>query len=139
MPFEQELQDRPAGFQVEIEGPIHELELPHAPVEQALEVIEQRRQRRLPHRDVQRGQAELAGERAAARGLDVDDAVRHVLVIIEIVGQRQLGELGQLRGNDLGRRAFAGEQLPADSGECQIRFASDDVVGQLHDGLRSTS
>ena len=37
VPFEQELQDRPAGIDVQIEGPIHKLELPHAPVEQALQ------------------------------------------------------------------------------------------------------
>ena len=103
MAFEEELQDRPAGVDVEIERAVHELELPHAAVEQPLQFAEQRGQRRLPHGDVERRQAELAGERAAARGLDIDDAVRDVVVVVEIVGQRQLGELGQLGGNDLGK------------------------------------
>src|ERR1035441_3242479 len=53
-PFEQELEDRPAGMDVQIKGPIHELELPHSPGEQALQMSEQGGQRRLPHRNIQR-------------------------------------------------------------------------------------
>ncbi len=89
----------------------------------------------MPHGDVQGREAELARERAAARGLDVDDAVRDVLVVVEIVRQRQVGEFGQRGGNDLRGGAFAGEQLTAEAGEGQVRLAGDDVVGQLRDGL----
>ena len=123
------------ALSVEIEGAVHKLELPHAAVEQALQVLEQRGQGSLPHRDVERREAELARERAAARGLDIDDAVRHVLVVVEIVGQRELRELGQLGGDDLAGGPFPREQLRADLGELQVRLAGDDVVGQLHDGL----
>src|ERR1019366_596194 len=52
-----------------------------------------------------------------------------------IIGQYQLGELRQAGGDDFGSRAFAREQLPTDFGECQVGFAANDVVGQLHDGL----
>ena len=46
-----------------------------AAVEQPLHRGEERVERHVPHRHVERRQAELALERAAARRLDVDDAV----------------------------------------------------------------
>ena len=60
----------------------------------------------LPHWDVQRRKAKLAGERAAARGFDVNDTVRDVLLVVKLVRQRELGELGQPRGDDLGGGPF---------------------------------
>src|ERR1035441_7835714 len=135
VPFEQELQDGPASIDVQIECPIHELELLHTPVEQMLQVTEQRGQRRLAHRDVQRRKAELAREGAAARSLNINDTVRYVPVVIKIIGQHQLGKFGQPGGNDLRGWAFTAEQLSADFGKLQIRLPGNDVIGHLHDGL----
>ena len=61
--------------------------------------------------------------------------MRDVLVVIEIVWQRKLRELRQRGGNDFRRWPLPREQLGANLGEFQVRLASDDVVGQLHDGL----
>ena len=90
MACEEEFEDGAAGLDVEVEGAVHKFELPDAACQQVLEVGKQGRQWRLAHRDVERGKAKLAGERAAARGLDVDDPVGDVPVIIEVVGQSQL-------------------------------------------------
>ena len=43
-------------------------------------------------RHVERRETELAAERAAARGLDVDDAMGHILVGVEVVRQPQIAE-----------------------------------------------
>src|ERR1035441_5837816 len=137
VPFEQELQYRLAGVDIEVEGPIHKLELLHAAVQQPLQVLQQHGQRCLPHGNVERREAELAGEGAAARGFDVDNAVRDVLVVIEVIGQHQFRELGQRSGDDLRGWALTGAQLPANFGECQIRLARDNIVHQLQIGRAS--
>ena len=61
--------------------------------------------------------------------------MRDVLVVVEIVRQRELRELGSGGRDYFGRRPFACEQPTADLGEHQVRFAGDDVIGQLRDGL----
>ena len=75
---------------VEIERAVNELELFHAAIQQPLQLFEQGGQGNLPHRNVERRQAKLARERTAARRLDVDDAVRDVVVGVEVVRQDDL-------------------------------------------------
>ena len=87
---------------VEIERAVNELELLHTAIEQALQLFEQGGQRNLPDGNVERRQAELARERTAARGLDVNDAMRDVVVGVKIVGQGDLGKFRQFGGNDFG-------------------------------------
>ena len=102
---EEEFEDGPAGGDVEIERAVNELELLHAAVEEPLHFAEEFVQRNLPDGDVERRQAELAGERTAARRLDVNDAMREVVVGVKVVGQGDLGKVGQFGGNDFGQRS----------------------------------
>ena len=99
-PREEELQDGAAHHQVQVERPVHELELRGAARQQPFHRRQKLLQRELPHRDVQRRQAELARERAAARRLHVNHAVREVVGCVEVVGQRDVLQLGQLGGDD---------------------------------------
>ena len=101
--LEEEFEDGLADGDVEVERAVNELELFHAAIEQPLQLLEQGGQGNLPHRDVERRQAEFAGERAAARRLDVDDAVRDVVVGVKVVGQGELGKVRQFGGNDFGQ------------------------------------
>ena len=66
MAVQKELEQRAAHQQVQVEGAVHELELLHPPVDESLQFGQHFLQGKLPHRNVQRRQAELAGERAAA-------------------------------------------------------------------------
>ncbi len=61
---QQEFENGAAVIEVQIESAIHELELPRATVEQALQVVEQTGQGGCAHRDVQGRQAKLAGKGA---------------------------------------------------------------------------
>ena len=75
---------------VEIERAVNELELLQSAIQQLLHFAEEFVQRNLPHRNVERRQAELAGERAAARRLDINDAMRDVVISVKVVGQGYL-------------------------------------------------
>src|SRR5882672_2447579 len=97
--FEKKLQQGFADGEVEIEGPIHELEMFHAAIKQALQFLEEFRQRRLPDWNVEGRKAELAGERAASRCLDINDPMGNVPLAIKLVRQSQLAELRQGRMN----------------------------------------
>ena len=94
MAVQEKLQNGFAGGDVQVEGAIDKFELTHAAVEQFLQFGQQGGQGELPHRHVERGQAEFAGERAAARGFDINDAVGDIFVVVEFVGQRELGGSG---------------------------------------------
>src|SRR5262245_21136362 len=91
--FEEELKQGAADVQVQVEGAVHELELPDPAVEEPLQMLEQPVERGLPHGNVERAETELACERAAARRLHIDDPVRDVVIGIQIVGQGELAEL----------------------------------------------
>src|SRR5687767_14023642 len=95
-----EIEQRFADVQVQVEGAIDELELRDAAVKQALKMAQQFIERRLAHGNVERRQTKFAGERTTTRRFDVNDAMRDVLVVVQIVGQHKLRELRQLRGND---------------------------------------
>src|SRR5260221_10362830 len=138
---EKEFQDGFAGGDVKGERAIHKLELLYAGIEQALHVVEQCWQRNLAHRNVERRQTKLAGERTTARRLDVDDAMRDVVFSVEIVRQDDPGKVRQFSGDgfwkNTARRSLAPpfQQYLAHFAKLQIRFAGDDVVGKFNNGL----
>src|SRR5262245_53440999 len=104
MTFEEELQDCAAGLDVQVERPVHELELASAAVEELLHRLQESGQGRLTHRNVQRRKAEFTRERATARGFDVNDAMGDVLWVVKAVGELESRKVRQLGGNDLGKR-----------------------------------
>ncbi len=99
---EKEFENGSAGGDVEIERAVNELELFQAAIQKLLHLAEEFLQRHLPHWNVERRQAEFAGERAAARRLDVNDAMRDVVIGVKVVGQGELGKVRRLGGNDFG-------------------------------------
>src|SRR6185295_8710189 len=134
-PFAEEMQNRAADFEIQVERAIHKLELFDASVQQFLEAFEERGEGDLPHRDVQRRQAELAREWATARRLNVDDAMRDVLVRIKIVRQRDFFQVRQFGMNDFLWWRVARQQPAANISERQISLASDHVVRAPHNLL----
>ena len=84
---------------------------------------------------VQRRQAELAFEGAAARGLDIDEAARDVLVRVFSVRQRDVGERRLQAGEHLLRRRPAGEDVGAEFRKGHVAPAGDHVIGQRTDAL----
>ena len=111
--LEKEFENGAADIDVQVEGAVDELELFHTALEEAFESGEQLRQGGLPDGNVQGGEAEFAGKGAAARGLDVNDAMGDVLSGIEVVGEGEPREIGEVSRNDFGRGSLAGEQLLA--------------------------
>src|SRR5205823_11829216 len=59
------LKDGFADADIQVERAVNKLEKLHPTLEQSIERIQQGGQRELPHRNVQRGEAEFAGERTA--------------------------------------------------------------------------
>ena len=93
IPFEEKFEDRGAGVEVEVEGAVNEFEGARAPLEEALHRGEKFLQWKLTDRSVERREAKVAMERAAARCFDVEDAVCDVLISVEVVGQGEIGEI----------------------------------------------
>src|SRR5258706_10265382 len=133
IPFQEKLQQRPARAQVQVEGAIDKFEMLHAAIEQPLQFRQQRRQGRLPHRNIERRKAEFAAKRTAARSFDVNHPMRYVAFVVELVRQHKLAELRQRRRNDLLSGLFSGQQLATKLGEFEVRFPGDDIIGQRHD------
>ena len=127
---EEKIEERFAREKIQVERAVNELKLFQAAIQKFLHRREKFIQRHLPHGNVQRRQAELAGERTAARRFDVNDAMREVRFRVKIVGQGEARKFRQL-GQDDFRRHFAIQKLPAYLGKFQIRLAGDDVVGQF--------
>ena len=121
---------------MQVEGAVDELESSRAAIEESLHRAEKAIERKLADRQIDGREAELAGERASAGGLDIDDTVAEVLVGVERVGKGQLGQIRQRRGEDPGCRRLSVEQLAAKIGEGKIRLARDGVVGETHELLR---
>ena len=88
---------------VEIERAVNKFELFQPAIQKLLHFGEEFVQRDLPHGNVERREAKFAGERAAARRLDVNDAVREVVVGVKVVGQGDLRKVRQLGGDDFGQ------------------------------------
>ena len=94
---EEELEDGGAGFQIEVECAVNEFELAVAAVEKTLHGSEKSVERELTDRFVEGGETELTFVRTTARGFDVNDAMREVVVGVKIVRQRERGEVGKRR------------------------------------------
>ena len=144
---EEKLENGGAGFQIEVECAVNEFELAAAAVEKALHGGEKSVERKLADRFVEGGETELAFVGTTSRGFDVNDAMREVVVGVEIVRQRERGEVGKRRaGRRSGRkskgmsrskrrRGRRGKELAAKLGESKVGFAGDDVVGEARDFL----
>ena len=103
---EEKLENGGAGFQIEVECAVNEFELAAAAVEKALHGGEKSVERKLADRFVEGGETELAFVGTTSRGFDVNDAMREVVVGVEIVRQRERGEVGKRRaGRRSGRKS----------------------------------
>ena len=96
--FQEKFKYRQAGGDFQIESTVDKTEMPRAAVVQHLEFAEKTLNFEGPRGFIQRRQAELAFERAAARGFDINEAPRDVFVAVFAIGQRDVSE----------RRLFAG-------------------------------
>src|SRR6476646_9394169 len=133
--FEEELEQSPADVEIQVEGPIHELEMLHAAIEQLLQFGQKLIERGLANGNIQRGETKLARERTAARGFHVNDPVCDIGVVVEVIRQFELAKLGQWRGNNLCRRWVSAEQEMAKFREFEVGFTGDNEISQLHDLL----
>lgn len=132
--LEEELEDAAGDDGVEVECAVDELELADAPIQERLHGPEEAVERELADGNVERGQAELAGEGATTGGLDIDHPVGAVAFVVEVVGELEMGGIGD-RGVEDVRELRAGDELAAEIGEREVRLARDDVMGEGGDLL----
>ena len=123
-------------FKVEVEGAIHEFDTFHTAREQALEFRAQARPVEYAYAGVNGRDAILAAERAAARGLEIGEACREIMVGIERIGQRQPHGIGWRGVDDFLAQRRAGEHSAAKVGEGEVGFAADDEVGERRQQMR---
>ena len=83
--IEEELEDRARRGEMEIERAIDKLELPSPAGEQTIQRREEWLQREGADGNIERGEAEFAGKRTAARGFDVENPVRDVVIAIAVL------------------------------------------------------
>jgi hypothetical protein len=133
--FEEESEDGAAGFDVQIERAINELERFDATREESFEGREEAGKRKGANCGVEGREAELAREGAAAGGFDIDDAMGDVVVGVEVVRQAELVQVRQGRVDEFGAGALMIEEVMAEAWESKVGFAGDDVIGELNDGL----
>jgi hypothetical protein len=133
--FEEEAKNRRCHAEIQIEGAIDELERSGSSVEESLHRREKALDVERPHRNLERRQAELAFEGAPARRFHIDDPLRDVRVRVEVVGQRDLGQIRNGRFDHPRRRRSAFEDLTHKSGKREVRFPGHDVVGESGDRL----
>ncbi len=138
-PVEKEPKDRLADVKVEIEGSINELELFDAPVQQFLHAAQKLIQWGVANRNIERGQTELASERATSGRLDINDPMGDVLIGVVGIGGCQILKPGRLRFDDFVERAFPRQEIAAQGGKGQIRFTTNGVIGFVNDGLAGVS
>ena len=132
--LKEELEDAPGNDGMQVERSVDELELADAPIEQRLHRVEKAVEGELTDGNVEGREAEFAGEGTTTGGLDVDDAVGAIALVVEGVGELELGRIRD-RGVDRVGRFLAGDELPAEVGEGEVGFAGDDVVGERGDLL----
>ena len=82
---EEELEYGGAAFQVEVECAVNEFEMAAAAVEKSLHGGEKPVERKLPDRFVEGGETEIAFVGTTSRRFDVNDAMRNVVVGVEII------------------------------------------------------
>lgn len=98
----EEAEDGAADLEVQVEGAVDELEVARPAIEQALHGVEEAVEGERPDGNLEGRQAELAGERTAAGGFDVEDPVGEVGVGVLVVRQCHLREVGQRGVEDVG-------------------------------------
>ena len=98
IPVEEKLENGSARFQIKVECAVNEFELATAAIKKALHGGEKAVERYLADRFVESGETELTFVRTTARGFDVNGAKCEVVVGVEIVRQRELGEVGSRSG-----------------------------------------
>ena len=132
---EEKLQDAQRAVDLQVEGAVDELEVAGATLEQ----IVQRRQEALflesPGRLVEGAETELALERAAARGFDVEQAMRQIVGAVLGVGQLDLLKARLFTRDHLHQRRRPMAQGAAQLGETDVTPAGDQVIGQANDFL----
>lgn len=133
--FEEEFEELEAEGDAEVEGAVDEFEFFDATVEEVLEGGEEAVEGEAVEVLVEGGEAEFAGEGAAAGGFDVDDAVGDVFVGVEVVGEGDEVGVGGRGGDEAFGGRGSGEEVAAKLGEGEVGFAGEDVVGGLADGL----
>ena len=126
---EEEVEDAGRGREAAVEGAVHELEGARPALPERVQLGQEGLQGKGPDPVVDGTQAERAAERAAARGLDVDEPVGQVLVGVERVGCGERIDLGRCGRDDPLRRRPAREQSPAQLAEGGFALALDEVVG----------
>ena len=97
--------------------------------------VEEAVERELAHGNVEGRKAELAGERATTGGLDVDDPVGAVAIVVEVVRELELDGIGDRCVEDV-RGLRPGDELTAEISEGEVGLAGDDVVGEGGDLLQ---
>ncbi len=133
--LKEKLEYRQAGGHLQVEGAVDKTEMPGAAVVQTLEFAEKTFHLEGPCGLVQRGQAEFAFERAAARSFDINETARDVFIRVFTVGQRDVGERRLLAGMDFLRRCLAGKNVGAKLRKSHVAPAGDNVIGQRADAL----
>ena len=132
---EEKLQDAHRNIHLQVERAIHKFKVACAALVQRFHLGHEAVQLKRPGGFVQRTEAKLAFERAAARGFDVEQALGQILRRVFAIRQRQFGQRRLLAGDDFHQRRRAVEQGAAQFGKAHIAPAGDDVVGQAADFL----
>ena len=133
--IEEELHDREARGRLQVERAIHELEAAGAAGVQRGHLCKKTFEREGDRRLVQGGKTELALERAAARGLDIEKALGDVLRREVTIRQHEVCEVGLLAGDDAHDRLRAVQDRPHQAREADVARTLDDIVGQPADLL----
>gem|GEM_PF-5507291 len=131
--LQEELEDARRRRVAEVERSVDEAKLAGTAVVQQGQVGQQPVDIELAHLDRQRRQTKLAGERAASRRLDVDRAVRDVLVGVQRVGRHQPFGIRQLRGLHLDQRPLVVQKARGQLGERQLALPRHHEVGAGND------
>jgi len=126
---QEKVQDGIGELHIEIEGAVDELEVARPALPELFKLSQKGVELEVADLLVDGREAELAQERAAAGGFDVDVAVGDIAVTVVVVWEADLFEVGHDRGNELLFRGTAVKDLTAEPVEGDIAFALDDIVG----------
>ena len=127
--LQKEFEDGERRAHVEVERAIDEFEGACAALVQGGQFGEESFQREGQRRAIERRQAELALERAAARGLDEEVATRDILVRVVGIGKFEFREVGHLTGEDLRLWRDALKQHPGKAVEGEVALPRHHMVG----------
>ena len=93
IPLNQEIKNPPRMLFIQVECSVEELDLPHAVVDQILQVLENMFLRKITHAMLQRRQAIRTSVRATAQSFEINNLVREFrLIFLEPIRGRQCGQ-----------------------------------------------